>query len=230
MSVAEETPPARASAKRNRLGEPWEEAYERVGNDFPSTQGDEHEIAWPKEIPLVGLMRLVGDIGTVGITWGGVGGGRGGRGGHARREHEPEALAETIQTVFREGVGVGLGKYDPCEWTTEPFIEAFKRLQGDRTLMQLSRRTEITKHRLQRLLTGKQPTKAEMETIARTFSKAPWYFVEYRAKLITALVFEHMAQNPERSGAMVVASLVLEHMDENPDWAIARVRELELVQ
>lgn len=223
MTVTESAP-----KKTKRSREYWDDTYERVARDFPASQGDEHEIAWPKEIPLAGLMRLVGDIGTVGVTWGGVGGGRGGRGGHARREHEPALLAETIQTVFREGVGVGQGTYDPSDWTNDPFVEAFKRLQGDRTLMQLSRRTEIPKHRLQRLLTGKHPTKLEMEAIARTFSKPPWYFREYRAKLITALVFEHMDQNPERTGAMVVASLVLEHMDQNPDWAIARAQELEL--
>lgn len=222
-----EDPVQRASRNRNRRGEPWDEAHDRIHRESPSTLGGEHEIAWPKGIPLLGLMRLVGDIGTVGVTWGGVGSGRGGRGGHERREHTAEVLAETIQTVFREGVGVGLGDYDPREWTNDPFVEAFACLRGERTLMQLSRRTEITKHRLHRLANGTYPpTLDEMEAIARTFSKAPWYFREYRSTAISGMVFEHMDQHPEFSGAMMIAAMVLEHMDQHPDRAVDLAREL----
>lgn len=201
MTVTEPRIDRKATVKHNRRGELWDEAHERIHREFPSASS---EITWPKEIPLSGLFRLIGDIGTVGTPEFVKGGGQGGRGGHdRRREHPPEVIAESIRTVFIDGVGVGQGDYDPNDCSPLPFVEAFQRLRGQRTLMQMSRRTEISKYRLHRLATGQYPpTGAEMEAIASTFSKPPWYFREYRSTMIAAIVLAHMDRDPDRSAAI----------------------------
>lgn len=202
MTALEPRVETKATPKQNRRGEPWDEAYERIHREHPSTDG---EITWPHSMPLAGLLRLIGDIGTVGTPEFVKGGGRGGRGGRERRrDHSPEVITESIKTVFRAGVGLGLGSYSPSDCTDLSFIEALRSLMGDRSLMQMQRRTDIPKYRLHRLVTGKHPpTGHEMEVIARTFSKPPWYFREYRSTMIAAMVLDQMDRQPGMSASVI---------------------------
>lgn len=180
---------------RNSAGELWDDCYERIQRERPATA----DAAWLHTMPLAGLFQFIGDINTVGDTWGIGSAPRGGHGGNGRPDHPVDVVVSGIDRL-RNGVGIGLGPRITEDYTTEPFVAAFRYMVGRRTLMQMSRRTAIHRNRIHRLLLGTQrPSGADMEAIASTFSKKPWYFVEYRSTMIAAMVMSLMDRDPDRS-------------------------------
>lgn len=191
--------PKKANAKRNSEGMPWEIVYERVRRERPSVADC---LLWPREMPLMGLMQFIGDLGTVSRTWG-IGTNSTGNSGARRRQHEPEVIAEGIREIFYEGCGVGMGPRIKEDYTNEPFVDAMRYMVGQRTAEQMARRTGIQEHRIRRLLKGSQrPTGSDMETIARTFSKKPWYFREYRVTMIAAYVIDQLELDPDSAAVI----------------------------
>lgn len=89
------------------------------------------------------------------------------------------------------------------DYTNEPFHVAFKTLAGPRSLENLSRRTGMSRANLSRLLNNRKPPRVdEIESIAAAFSKRPTYFAEYRTSMFAALVWEHLASDPDRSAVL----------------------------
>lgn len=202
----------KANAKQNRRGESWEETRTRIHREHPSTVDAQGPFAGPlgasdteraaataagSRISEAGLFRLIGDLGNVGNT-------------PTRRGHRPPPsdgdVAQTIQTVFRDGLGVGRGPHIEREYTTRPFVEAVAIMIGHRSSLQMSRRTGIQVDRMKRIRKGTYPpTGDEMAAIARTFGKAPWYFREVRSAMVAAIVLAQMDADPDQSARIVKA-------------------------
>lgn len=89
------------------------------------------------------------------------------------------------------------------DYTALPFAEALKALAGHRSVTFLSVKTGLSRSHVQRLLAGRTPTGAEMETVARAFSKPTVYFVEYRNGLLLWAVLRHLTRAPEASVGLV---------------------------
>jgi len=96
--------------------------------------------------------------------------------------------------------------------STHPFPEAFRALTRNQSRTQIARRTGITRTRVHRLLAGErlgdsaatvEPTLDELIAVATAYGREPEHFVEYRTRLITAIVAHHLDQHPERSSLLV---------------------------
>lgn len=84
------------------------------------------------------------------------------------------------------------------DYTTEPFVLAFERLVGNRSIRQLASKTGLDRNTVFRLLKGKRyPDPYLMETIAKAFSKHPSYFLEYRLHFISGALEGKMKTAPE---------------------------------
>lgn len=86
------------------------------------------------------------------------------------------------------------------DFTSLPFAEAFNRLVGNRSLTSVARKTGLSKTVVFRFLRGeRQPTRAQMESVARGFKKHPSFFVEYRNAMLMELFERRLAAEPEHS-------------------------------
>ena len=89
------------------------------------------------------------------------------------------------------------------DFTVSAFPVAFRILAGDRSLENLARRTNMSRSNLCRLLNGtKTPRVDEIVTIAEAFNKRPTFFAEYRTMVISAIVAERLAADPDRSAVI----------------------------
>lgn len=189
----------KATRTRNRAGELWEDCYERINREFPSVPDAHHWLTdTSTRISDMGLMRLIGDLGNIGNTIKRRG---------QRTPPSEELVAGTVQTIFRDGLGVGAGPVIERDYTTRPFAEAFRDLVGARSALQMSRRTKIQLDRMKRLLgyRGREyaPTGEEMAAIAAAFGKQPWYFREVRSAMVAAMAYSRMDADPDLSARIV---------------------------
>lgn len=190
----------KASSKFNRRAELWDDAHDRIHREYPSTVR-----VTAKSLPMSGLLQLLGDLHTFAINDGTSSDPRATsskRG--ARPPATPEQITDTVHSIFIAGLGVGMGPPIEREYTSLPFLEAFYGMIGERTLVQMARRTDIEIKRMQRIASGKYPpTGDEMAAIASTFGKEPWYFREVRSTMIAAAVLAQMDENPHQSARIV---------------------------
>lgn len=84
------------------------------------------------------------------------------------------------------------------DYTTEPFVEAFKYLAADKSIRQLARKVDLDRNLVFRLLKGQvEPDAFVMEQIAGGFSKHASYFLEYRLLRIKEALGKRMQWAPE---------------------------------
>lgn len=163
--------------RRNKHGETWDEARDRIARETPSHDMDR----WANGLNEDQLAKIIKDVLRAGHA-------------HASKGWRPQPDENDI-SILRDMIEL--------EYTTLPFVEAFRILAGERSLNHLSSRTGIDRYRIHRLITGRyEPTGGELETIARTFKKDPRYFCEYRSTLIAAAVMRAMDSNPDQSAAI----------------------------
>lgn len=186
-----------AGRRHNQYGEPWEQAYERVHRDFPSTR----DASWVFNCPESLLFRLIGDLIRPDRTV------------EELEVLEGEELDQEVAEARR-----ALGTFFDQSHTTLPFREALEILAGDLSTRELSEKVDINRTRMHRLRNGDvTPGAYDFELIANAYGKDPRYFVEYRALIISRAVWQAMHDNPDRSA--VVARRMIQP---EPDSVIDR--------
>jgi len=88
----------------------------------------------------------------------------------------------------------------PQEFTNDPLTVSLARLIGHRSQRQFARKVPITQSHLCRVLSGeRQPNLTQLERIAEAAGVRPWYFPEWRAQYISALLSEVLVESPHLS-------------------------------
>lgn len=97
-------------------------------------------------------------------------------------------LAEVMQVVL------------PTEFNHDPLPAALAKLLNGRSQRQFARRVPISQPHLCRILSGERsPDLEQLERIAVAAGVQPWYFIEWRAKYISILMGEVLAESPHLS-------------------------------
>lgn len=178
---------SRRDARRvNKIGETWEQTVSRVNNQFPSTM--EYRDWWYERL---GSMELLGsilhDIINIDLIL---------ESGTVRRGSRPPL--EYIEGMAK------LRQLRGEDFSTQPFMDAFRELVAQRSIRHVSRLTGLSKTTIHRLLQGEiAPSGEEMEKVAAGFFKKGSYFKEYRTAIVCALTARLLDDNPERSIAVV---------------------------
>jgi len=93
-----------------------------------------------------------------------------------------------------------MGVVLPPEFTLEPLPTALARLMAGRSQRQFAYRVPITQSHLCRILSGqREPNLDQLEALAHAAGVQPWYFAEWRAKYIGALMTEVLLTSPHLS-------------------------------
>jgi hypothetical protein len=109
--------------------------------------------------------------------------------GKKRMGRRPTRVAGSVDELMRTVM--------PPQYTTEPFPAALKKLLAGRSQRQFAPRVPITQPTLSRLLKGEwEPDLAMLERIAAAAKVPPFYFVEYRAQMIAAVVTRILIDQP----------------------------------
>jgi transcriptional regulator with XRE-family HTH domain len=88
----------------------------------------------------------------------------------------------------------------PSEFTNDPFHVALARLIAGRSQRQFAVKVPITQPHLSRVLKGERlPKFDQMERLADAAGVPPWYFREWRAQYIAALIGEVLIDAPHLS-------------------------------
>jgi hypothetical protein len=88
----------------------------------------------------------------------------------------------------------------PQEFTNDPLTVSLARLIAGRSQRQFARRVPITQSHLCRLLSGERtPNLQLLECLAQAAGVQPWYFPEWRAAYIAALLSEVLVESPHLS-------------------------------
>ena len=88
----------------------------------------------------------------------------------------------------------------PTEFTNDALPVSLARLIGGRSQRQFALKVPITQSHLCRILSGeRRPNLEQLERIANAAGVRPWFFPEWRALYISALMGEVMADSPHLS-------------------------------
>ncbi len=88
----------------------------------------------------------------------------------------------------------------PQEFTNDPLPKALARLLAGRSQRQFARRVPVSQPHLCRILSGERvPDLEQLERIAAAADVQPWYFIEWRARYISTLMGEVLAESPHLS-------------------------------
>ena len=106
-------------------------------------------------------------------------------------------------------IGDVVGKVFPQQYSSLPFTKALEDLIGDRSQRQFSRNVPCHQGTLSKLLRGEyEPDMPMMERLAVAGGQGPWYFREWRAQYVGALVTDALMSNPS-TGVQAVRALRL---------------------
>lgn len=109
-----------------------------------------------------------------------------------------ESIAGGIAKKFDIDRSSGLAGLYEEQFVDEPFVEAFEKLWGDRTVSEMSKKTGISPNVIRRLRLGERPPMFEdMEAIAAAFNLDPGYFAEYRNGVVISAINNFLDTSPE---------------------------------
>lgn len=101
-----------------------------------------------------------------------------------------------VAVPLEEVMGIVL----PAEFTNDPLPVALARLLKGRSQRQFAYKVPCSQSHLSRILSGERmPDLAQLELIALAAGVRPWFFPEWRAQYVTALIGEMLAENPHLS-------------------------------
>jgi transcriptional regulator with XRE-family HTH domain len=125
---------------------------------------------------------------------------------------------EKLQGVRRSGrrpkpsmvpVTEVLSKVFPQQYSALPFREALAELIGGESQRQFAKRVPTTQATISRLLSGEfKPDLVMMERLATAAAQGPWYFLEWRAGYVGALVAEALVASPS-TGVQAIRAIRL---------------------
>lgn len=88
----------------------------------------------------------------------------------------------------------------PQEFTNDPLPSALAQLLRGRSQRQFAYKVPCSQSHLSRILSGERvPDLDQLERIAQAAGVRPWYFPEWRAQYVSALVTEVLSDNPHIS-------------------------------
>lgn len=106
-------------------------------------------------------------------------------------------------------LGEVVGKVFPQQYSNLPFTKALEDLVSGRSQRQFARRVPCNQATLSKLLRGQyEPDMSMMERLALAGGQGPWYFREWRAQYVGALVTDALMSNPS-TGVQAVRALRL---------------------
>lgn len=85
----------------------------------------------------------------------------------------------------------------PPDFNNEPLQVVLPRLIGSRGLKEIAEKAHMSRSHLSWILSGKRrPTLEGLEDLADVLGVQPWYFVEWRAQYLGALITEVLMSSP----------------------------------
>lgn len=163
--------------KKRRV--PWKERMELIHEHFPSTTNAE----WAKGLDETDIGRIIRDI----LKFDQVEPGRSGP--------RPGLEYDKGMQSWRDLTGQ--------EYSELPFHKAFAVLARENSLTVVSRKTNISRSRVHRLLRNEEaPTVNDLRQVAEAYGRRPAYFLEYRCEYIVAAISLRLSKEPELASVL----------------------------
>jgi DNA-binding phage protein len=95
----------------------------------------------------------------------------------------------------------------PPDFNNEPLSVVLPPLIGSRGIKEIAEKAHMSRSHLSWILSGRrQPTLEGLEALADVLGVQPWYFIEWRAQYLSALVLEVLMASP-RLGTSILRDL-----------------------
>lgn len=155
---------------------PWVERKSVINKFFPSTVDLDWERVFRSDPYILG--QLINDILKVDSATPGKPGKR------------PALDVRSAEERLRQITG--------DDYTAIPFVDAVYSLLGKNSILWLSKKCDVEKALLYKIMSGKQDVTSEViERVAPALNKDPSYFAEYRQNYIIGVLYRKLASMPD---------------------------------